>query len=55
MPEDPEYIDVDAVIRMRKGERLADSKKTEGWSRGFTPKSTSLIWRDSESLMPPGP
>lgn len=40
MPEDPEYIDVDAVIRMRKGERLADSKKTEGWSRGFTPKST---------------
>lgn len=40
MPEDPEYIDVDAVIRMPKGERLADSKKTEGWSRGFTPNST---------------
>ncbi|MEB2526719.1 hypothetical protein [Kocuria rosea] len=40
MFEDQEYIDVDAVIRMPKGERLADSKKTEGWSRGFTPKST---------------
>lgn len=40
MSEDQEYIDVDAVIRMRKGERLADSKKTEGWSRGYTPNST---------------
>ncbi|MFZ3452528.1 hypothetical protein [Arthrobacter sp. 7Tela_A1] len=40
MPEESEYIDVDAVVRMRKGERLADSKKTEGWSRGYTPKST---------------
>lgn len=37
---DDDYIEVDAVIRMRKGERLANSKKTEGWSRGFTPKST---------------
>lgn len=35
-----DYVEVDAVIRMRKGERLANSKKTEGWSRGFTPKST---------------
>ncbi|MBE0011654.1 hypothetical protein DXT87_18050 [Arthrobacter sp. AET 35A] len=25
---------------MPRGERLADSRKTEGWSRGFTPKST---------------
>src|SRR4051794_22796877 len=25
---------------MPKGERLADSKKTGGWSRGFTPKSS---------------
>lgn len=40
MPEESEYIDVDAVVRMRKGERLADSKKTEGWNRGYTPKST---------------
>jgi hypothetical protein len=34
-----DYIEVDAVVRMPKGERLADSKKTEGWSRGFTPNS----------------
>lgn len=34
------YVEVDAVVRMRKGERLADSKKTEGWSRGFTPRTT---------------
>lgn len=40
MAEDDEYIEVDAVVRMPKGERLADSKKSEGWSRGFTPKST---------------
>jgi hypothetical protein len=38
--DDEDYIEVDAVVRMPKGERLADSKKTEGWSRGFTPKST---------------
>lgn len=38
--DDGDYIEVDAVVRMPKGERLADSKKTEGWSRGFTPKST---------------
>lgn len=35
-----EYDEVDAVVRIPKGERLADSRKTEGWSRGFTPKST---------------
>lgn len=40
MYEDEKYVEVDAVIRMPKGERLADSKKTEGWSRGFTPNST---------------
>lgn len=40
MSEDEDYVEVHAVIRMPKGERLADSKKTEGWSRGFTPKST---------------
>lgn len=39
MAEDEDYIEVEAVIRMPRGERLADSKKTEGWSRGFTPKS----------------
>lgn len=38
--EDDDYVEVEAVIRMPRGERLADSKKTEGWSRGFTPKST---------------
>ncbi|MDR7252767.1 hypothetical protein J2X46_001752 [Nocardioides sp. BE266] len=35
-----EYDEVDAVVRIPKGERLADSRKTEGWSRGFTPKSS---------------
>lgn len=34
-----EYDEVDAIVRIPKGERLADSRKTEGWSRGFTPKS----------------
>jgi hypothetical protein len=38
--KDEDYIEVDAVVRIPKGQRLADSKKTEGWSRGFTPKST---------------
>lgn len=37
---DEDYIEVDAVVRIPKGERLADSRKTEGWSRGFTPRST---------------
>jgi hypothetical protein len=37
--DDEDYIEVDAVVRMPKGERLADSKKTEGWNRGFTPNS----------------
>lgn len=36
---DEEYDEVDALVRIPKGERLADSRKTEGWSRGFTPKS----------------
>ncbi len=40
MADGEEYIEVDAVVRMPRGERLADSRKTEGWSRGFTPKST---------------
>jgi hypothetical protein len=37
---DEEYDEVEAVVRIPKGERLADSRKTQGWSRGFTPKST---------------
>src|SRR3954467_7030508 len=37
--DNEEYVEVDAVVRMPKGERLADSRKTEGWSRGFTPNS----------------
>lgn len=40
MADKDEYDEVDAVVRIPKGERLADSRKTEGWSRGFTPKST---------------
>lgn len=40
MAEDKEYDEVEAVVRIPKGGRLADSRKTEGWSRGFTPKST---------------
>lgn len=39
MAADEEYDEVEAVVRIPKGERLADSRKTEGWSRGFTPKS----------------
>ncbi|WP_165802586.1 hypothetical protein [Arthrobacter sp. Bz4] len=39
MLDDQDYVEVDAVIRMPKGRRLADSKKTDGWSRGFTPNS----------------
>lgn len=37
---DDEYDEYEAVVRIPKGERLADSRKTEGWSRGFTPKSS---------------
>jgi hypothetical protein len=40
MADDQEYDEVEAVVRIPKGERLADSRKTAGWSRGFTPKST---------------
>lgn len=40
MAEDEDYIEVEAVVRMPKGARLADSKKNEGWSVGFTPNST---------------
>ena len=40
MADYEEYDEVEAVVRIPKGERLADSRKTEGWSRGFTPKST---------------
>lgn len=41
MIDEEDYVDVDAVVRMRKDARLADSKKTDGWSRGFTPNSSS--------------
>ncbi|MFF2159767.1 hypothetical protein ACFVWP_03415 [Streptomyces sp. NPDC058175] len=40
MAEDQENDEVDAVVRIPKGERLADSRKSEGWSRGFTPKTS---------------
>ncbi|MCH8562027.1 hypothetical protein LTI14_02150 [Nesterenkonia sp. YGD6] len=41
MANEADYEDVEAIIRMRRDARLADSKKTEGWSRGFTPNSSS--------------
>ncbi|MFC8020776.1 hypothetical protein ACFWI0_11340 [[Kitasatospora] papulosa] len=40
MAEDQEYDEVDAVVRIPKGEHLADSRKSEGWKRGFTPKTS---------------
>lgn len=40
MTDDDEYEEFDAVVRKRKGEDLADSHKTEGWSRGFTKKTS---------------
>jgi hypothetical protein len=35
-----EYDEVEAVVRIPKGERLADSKKSDGWSRVLTPKTS---------------
>ncbi|WP_240140289.1 hypothetical protein [Streptomyces sp. MUM 178J] len=40
MAEDQEYDEVPAVVRIPKGEHLADSRKSEGWKRGFTPKTS---------------
>jgi hypothetical protein len=40
VPAGQAYDEFDAVVRIPKGERLADSRKTDGWSRGFTPKSS---------------
>ena len=40
MADDEDCDEVEAVVRIPKGARLANSRKTEGWSRGFTPKST---------------
>ncbi|MEP7763235.1 hypothetical protein [Sanguibacter sp. 25GB23B1] len=40
MADDEGYVEVDAVVRIPKGRSLADSKKTDGWSRGFTPRSS---------------
>ncbi|WP_327411166.1 hypothetical protein OG458_07220 [Streptomyces sp. NBC_01281] len=40
MAEDQEYDEVDAVVRIPKSEHLADSRKSEGWKRGFTPKTS---------------
>ncbi|WP_087508040.1 hypothetical protein [Cellulomonas iranensis] len=39
MPDD-DYDEVEAVVRIPKDGRLADSRKTEGWSRGYTAKSS---------------
>lgn len=38
MTED--YDEVEAIVRIPRGGRLVDSKETEGWNLGFTPKST---------------
>lgn len=40
MAEDQDYDEVNAVVRIPKGEHLADSRKSEGWKRGFTPKTS---------------
>ncbi|MCX5034679.1 hypothetical protein [Streptomyces coelicoflavus] len=40
MAEDQEYDEIDAVVRIPKGEYLADSRKSAGWKRGFTPKTS---------------
>ena len=40
MANGKEYDEVEAVVRIPKGQRLADSHETKGWSRGFTPKSS---------------
>ncbi|WP_328718570.1 hypothetical protein OHT52_03135 [Streptomyces sp. NBC_00247] len=40
MAGDEDYDEVNAVVRIPKGERLADSRTNEGWSRGFTPKTS---------------
>lgn len=34
------YEEVEAIIRLPRGKRLADSKKNDGWSVGFTPKTS---------------
>lgn len=41
MANEEDYEYVDAVIRKRRGVPLVDSKKTDGWHRGFTAKSSS--------------
>jgi hypothetical protein len=50
MAEDQEYDEVDAVVRIPKGERLADSRKSEDTSRGYAVKSASSeYWRVEQS------
>lgn len=39
MADDEDYDEVEAVVRIPKGGDLADSRRSEGWKRGFTPKS----------------
>ncbi|WP_449373247.1 hypothetical protein [Arthrobacter psychrolactophilus] len=39
MTDEVDYDEVEAFVRIPKGGRLADSKKTEGLFRGFTPNS----------------
>ncbi len=45
MADGVEYDERDAVVRIPKGGRLADSRKTDGWSRGYTPSTATAIMR----------
>ena len=38
--DDDDYVEVPAFVRMPKDAQLAGSRKTEGYFRGFTPKSS---------------
>lgn len=37
---DDEYVEVEAVVRMPKGARLASSRSTDGYYRGFTARTS---------------
>ncbi|MER5965005.1 hypothetical protein [Streptomyces sp. NPDC002057] len=51
MAEDPEYDLFNALIRIPKGESLADSRENEGWKRGFTPKTSDKGPKHVEILL----
>jgi hypothetical protein len=51
MADDEEYDVFDAEVRIPKGEQLADSRKTKGMKRGFTPKSAGKGPKHVEILL----